>query len=73
MPSSESEYTYKLSSPYELVIVQNNNGSYHLYGHYTPFGLVTTGMGVVDAISNLETDNSNWPLDNVRFNIELIK
>ena len=30
-------------------------------------------MSVVDVISNLETDNRDWPLDNVRFNIELIK
>ena len=73
MPSSEMENPYKLASPYEFFIVQKNNGAYHLDGNYTPFGRVTKGMGVVDAISNLETDNRDWPLDNVRFNIELIK
>jgi cyclophilin family peptidyl-prolyl cis-trans isomerase len=73
MPSSEMENPYKLASPYEFFIVQKNNGAYHLDGNYTPFGRVTKGMGVVDVISNLETDNRDWPLDNVRFNIELIK
>ncbi|MGY8949760.1 MAG: peptidylprolyl isomerase [Flavobacteriales bacterium] len=73
MPSSEMENPYKLASPYEFFIVQKTNGAYHLDGNYTPFGRVTKGMSVVDVISNLETDNRDWPLDNVRFNIELIK
>ncbi|MGY8946692.1 MAG: peptidylprolyl isomerase [Flavobacteriales bacterium] len=73
MPSSEMENPYKLASPYEFFIVQKVDGAYHLDGNYTPFGRVTKGMNVVDIISDLETDNREWPLDNVRFNTEIIK
>ena len=73
MPSSEIENPYKLASPFEFFIVNKSNGAYHLDGNYTPFGKVINGMNVVDIIANLETDNRDWPLDNVRFNIELIK
>ena len=37
------------------------------------FGKVIKGMEVVDKISNLETDKREWPLDNVRFKIEIIQ
>jgi cyclophilin family peptidyl-prolyl cis-trans isomerase len=73
MPSSEIENPYKLASPYEFFIVQKKDGAYHLDKNYTAFGKVINGMNVVDLISNLETDRREWPLDNVRFNIEIIE
>jgi len=73
MPSSEIENPYKLASPYEFFIVQKKDGAYHLDKNYTAFGKVINGMNVVDLISNLETDKREWPLDNVRFNIEIIE
>ena len=73
MPSSEIENPYKLASPFEFFIVQKKDGAYHLDKNYTAFGKVTKGMNVVDLISNLETDKREWPLDNVRFNIEIIE
>lgn len=73
MPSSEIENPYKLASPYEFFIVQKKDGAYHLDKNYTAFGKVINGMSVVDLISNLETDKREWPLDNVRFNIEIIE
>jgi cyclophilin family peptidyl-prolyl cis-trans isomerase len=62
-----------LASPYEFFIVQKKDGAYHLDKNYTAFGKVINGMNVVDLISNLETDKREWPLDNVRFNIEIIE
>ena len=73
MPSSEIGNPYKLASPYEFFIVQKKDGAYHLDKNYTAFGKVINGMNVVDLISNLETDKREWPLDNVRFNIEIIE
>ena len=73
MPSSEIENPYKLASPFEFFIVQKKDGAYHLDKNYTAFGKVIKGMNVVDLISNLETDKREWPLDNVRFNIEIIE
>ena len=73
MPSSEIENPYKLASPYEFFIVQKKDGAYHLDKNYTAFGKVINGMNVVDLISNMETDKREWPLDNVRFNIEIIE
>ena len=73
MPSSEIENPYKLASPYEFFIVQKKDGAYHLDKNYTAFGKVIKGMNVVDLISNLETDKREWPVDNVRFNIEIIE
>jgi len=73
MPSSEIENPYKLASPYEFFIVQKIDGAYHLDKNYTAFGKVIRGMDVVDKISNLETDKREWPLDNVRFDVEIIE
>ena len=73
MPSSEIENPYKLASPFEFFIVQKKDGAYHLDKNYTAFGKVIKGKNVVDLISNLETDKREWPLDNVRFNIEIIE
>jgi peptidyl-prolyl cis-trans isomerase A (cyclophilin A) len=73
MPSSEIENPYKLASPYEFFIVQKIDGAYHLDKNYTAFGKVIRGMDVVDKISNLETDKREWPLNNVRFDVEILE
>ena len=73
MPSSEIENPYKLASPFEFFIVKKIDGAYHLDNNYTAFGRVIKGMDVVDKISDLETDKREWPLDNVRFSIEIIE
>ena len=65
MPSSEIENAYKLASPYEFFIVQKQDGAHHLDGEYTVFGKVIRGMDVVDKIAAQETDDGEWPLQNV--------
>ena len=65
MPSSEIENAYKLASPYQFFIVQQQGGARHLDGEYTVFGEVIDGMDVVDKIAQVETDEGEWPLKNV--------
>lgn len=73
MPSSEIQNPYKLASPYEFFIVQQNPGAYHLDGNYTIFGKVISGMDVVDKINKQRTDNRETPLTNVFMDIEIIE
>ncbi|MBR9756671.1 MAG: peptidylprolyl isomerase [Algicola sp.] len=65
MPSSEIDNPYKLASPYEFFIVQQQGGAHHLDGDYTIFGKVIKGMEVVDEIAKQKTDDSEWPLHNI--------
>lgn len=65
MPSSEIDNPYKLASPYEFFIVQQQGGAHYLDGDYTIFGKVISGMDVVDKIAALKTDDYDWPLRNV--------
>lgn len=63
----------KASSPYEFFIVQSKNGAHHLDNEHTVFGRVTSGMDVVDEISKVPTDQSEWPLQNIYLDIEIIE
>ncbi|MCA0132318.1 peptidylprolyl isomerase [Winogradskyella alexanderae] len=65
MPSSEIENAYKLASPYQFFIVQRPGGADYLDKGYTVFGEVIRGMDVVDEINKVETDEGEWPLQNV--------
>jgi cyclophilin family peptidyl-prolyl cis-trans isomerase len=65
MPSSEIENAYKLASPFQFFIIQREGGADYLDGDYTVFGEVIDGMDVVDQIAEVETDEGEWPLQNV--------
>lgn len=65
MPSSEIENAYKLASPFQFFIIQREGGADYLDDDYTVFGEVIKGMDVVDKIAEVETDEGEWPLQNV--------
>ena len=74
MPSSIIKNPHKLASPYEFFIVQNKSGAHFLDGDYTIFGEVTKGMDIVDKIAAVETDNMDWPINNIFINnVKVIK
>ena len=50
----------------QFYIVPSDSLPSHLDGSYTVFGQVTSGMGHVDAISEVDTDSSDTPIDEVR-------
>jgi len=60
------------SSSFEFYIVQNPKGAHHLDPNYTVFGKVISGMDVVDKIAKLETDDGDWPLQNVFITAEFM-
>ncbi len=63
MPSSNIDNPYKLASPYEFFITLRD--VYELDGDYTIFGKVIRGIEVADKIAKVETDDADWPLQNV--------
>ena len=73
LPSSEIDNPYKLASPYEFFIVQQNPGAYHLDGNYTIFGKVISGMDVVDKINKQRIDSRETPLTNVFMDVTIIE
>jgi|TARA_B110000285_G_C15137095_1_gene627794 cyclophilin family peptidyl-prolyl cis-trans isomerase len=73
VPSSEIENPYKLASPFEFFIVQQDPGAYHLDGSYTVFGEVITGIDVVDQINNQRIDSRETPLTNVFMEVSVIE
>lgn len=63
----------KASSPFEFFIVQSENGAHHLDNDHTVYGRVIKGMDVVDEISKVETDEQDWPLQNIYIDVEIIE
>lgn len=63
MPSSDIDNPYKLASPYEFFITLRD--VYQLDGDYTIFGKVINGLDVCDKIAEVDTDDGDWPLQNV--------
>lgn len=64
----------KKSVPFEFFIFLGPiSSTTHLNGNYTVFGKVTEGMDVVEKISELNSDDGEWPLQNVYLTAEVIK
>jgi peptidylprolyl isomerase len=62
----------KASSPFEFFIVMDKNGTPHLNNDHTVFGRVTKGMDVAEKIAKVKTGQSEWPINNVEMEVELI-
>jgi peptidylprolyl isomerase len=61
------------STPFEFYIVVDKNNAHHLDKEFTVFGRVIEGMDVVEEISKVETDESEWPLRNVQMDVKVIE
>lgn len=63
----------KKTSPFEFFIYlgpKTNNK--HLNGNYTIYGKVIKGMDVVEILSELPSDDEDWPLNNIYIKAEII-
>lgn len=63
----------KASSPFEFFIVMDKGGTPHLNNDHTVYGRVIRGMDVAEKIAQVETGNSEWPINNVEMDIEILK
>lgn len=64
----------KKSAPYEFFIfVGPLESTSHLNGNYTIFGKVIQGLDVATKIANLPHDETDWPLQNVFIEAEVIE
>jgi peptidyl-prolyl cis-trans isomerase A (cyclophilin A) len=68
----ELMYNLKLSLS-DRKTYSKNGGAPHLDGKHTVFGKVYKGMDVVEKINQLPVDASEWPLDDVKMKVTLIK
>ena len=63
----------KRSSPFEFYIIVDPKGSPHLNNEHTVIGYVTKGMQVAKKINQLETDGSEWPINDVYMTATVIE
>ncbi len=63
----------KASSPFEFFIVMDKGGTPHLDNDHTVFGKVISGMEVAEKIAQVKTGDSEWPINNVEMDIEILK
>lgn len=56
----------------QFFIITREEGTSWLEGKHTVFGRVTEGMDIVDAISNVERDERDMPLEPVTFTMEVV-
>ena len=60
------------STPFDFFIVVNTKRAQHLDGEHTIFGKVIKGMNVVDEISKVAVDQSEWPLVNIPMKVKVL-
>jgi len=61
------------SSPYEFYIVVNRNGAKHIDDEHTVIGRVLKGMDVAKKINTVEVDKSEWPINDICMDIEILE
>lgn len=62
-----------LSNAFNFYIVNNKRGAHHLDGQYTVFGQVISGYSTIRKISNVKVNYSEWPIDDILIDMEVIE
>lgn len=61
------------SSPYEFYIVMDKQGAPHLDDDHTVYGRVIEGMDVAEKIADVKTGASEWPVDDVEIEVNVLR
>ena len=56
----------------QLQVYREIGGAIHLDGEHTVFGKVVGGLRTIEILSELETDESDWPKEKVEFHMEVV-
>ena len=56
----------------QLQVYREMGGAIHLDGEHTVFGKVVGGLRTIEILSELETDESDWPKEKVEFHMEVV-
>ena len=73
MAKPPSQSVSNSSSAFEFYIVVDKDGAHHLDERFTVFGRIIEGMEVVEEISQQPIDASEWPLQNIQMDIDVIE
>ena len=73
LAKDEDYNTSNLSNAFNFYIVNNKNGAHHLDGQYTVFGQVISGYSTIRKISNVKVNYSQWPIEDVFIDMEVIE
>lgn len=73
MAKPTSQKVSNASSPFEFYIVVKKDGAHHLDKEFTVFGRVIDGMDVVEKISQVEADASEWPIKNIHMDVNVLQ
>ncbi|MGX1024933.1 peptidylprolyl isomerase [Psychroflexus sp. MBR-150] len=73
MAKPTSQKVSNASSPFEFYIVVKKDGAHHLDKEFTVFGRVIEGMDVVEKISQVEADASEWPIKNIQMDVNVLR
>jgi len=63
----------KKSSPFEFYVVMNKRGAHHLDKEHTVFGEVISGFNTLKTIEKQRYGHDEWPLQDIRIKVTIIK
>ena len=71
LDATAKEYNMDIPDDHRSVYIEKG-GAPHLDGKHTVFGRVISGMDVVEEISEVRRDGSDWPFNDIIIDYEIL-